>query len=316
MTDTVADADADVVVVIPAYRAARTLGAALASVAAQTVPPAEVVVVDDCSDDDTMDVARAWSTVLPLTAIRAERNAGPAAARRAAIAASASPLVAPLDSDDYWLPDHLESLVAVWQRSGGIVSGDGYRWRPGVGVARRTHRQILPIPDPGEQLARVIAANFVFIGCLFERADYDAVGGFRDGVSGAEDWDLWIRMIRRGAVVHATAAPTVMYRVSPSSLSLGSGIFDTYLRVLEYARQDADDPDELRVVERAAAAYEARRELAVAYATARSGDGRSARGIARRALRGSPRVRAEAAGVLLSPSAAVRATDALRRRYR
>ena len=44
----------------------------------------------------------------------------------------------------------------------------------------------------------ILRHNFVSIGALFPRVAYDEAGGFRDGVSGAEDWDLWIRMIRAG----------------------------------------------------------------------------------------------------------------------
>ncbi len=73
-------------VVIPAFNSARTLGAALASVAAQTLAPAIVVVGDDHSDDETQALARRWQALLPVEVARLERNSGPAAARRAAIA--------------------------------------------------------------------------------------------------------------------------------------------------------------------------------------------------------------------------------------
>src|SRR5205814_2076225 len=100
-----------VAVVIAAYRAAPFIDAALASVAGQTRMPEEVVVVDDGSDDGTFEIASTWSAVLPLTVIRLTTNSGPAAARAAAIANCRSPLIALLDADDVWLPNHLAAMV-------------------------------------------------------------------------------------------------------------------------------------------------------------------------------------------------------------
>lgn len=202
-----------IAVVIPAYNSTRTLGAALASVAAQTLSPTAVVVADDHSDDDTPALARRWQGLIPVEVVRLERNSGPAAARRAAIARIDTPLIALLDADDVWLPDHLASLAALQARSGGIVCADALRWHPGEGVRRVTQRDHFPIPAPDHQMVDILRHNFVSIGALFPRAAYEDTGGFRDGVSGAEDWDLWIRMIRAGLRVHGVAAPTLLYRV-------------------------------------------------------------------------------------------------------
>jgi glycosyltransferase involved in cell wall biosynthesis len=89
-------------VVIPAWNAARTLPETLASIAAQTRRPAEVIVVDDGSTDATGAIARAaGSRVLRID------HAGFAAAMNAGIAASHGSLIAFLDSDDLWTPDKL-----------------------------------------------------------------------------------------------------------------------------------------------------------------------------------------------------------------
>jgi glycosyltransferase involved in cell wall biosynthesis len=303
-----------IAVVIPAYNSARTLGAALASVAAQTLLPAAVVVGDDHSDDETPALASRWEDLLPVAVVTLERNAGPAAARRAAIAHTQAPLIALLDADDVWLPDHLETLAALHARDGGIVCTDAFRWHPGEGIRGETQRDHFPIPPPEQQLLGILRHNFVSIGALFPRAAYDEVGGFRDGVSGAEDWDLWIRMIRAGLRVHGAAAPTLLYRVESSGLSHRTDIFDTYARVLQRAVQEAGD-DRQRLAAREALNWmQSRRSLASAYAHAREHRPWKARGAALASLRGSPRIAAEAAGILVSPSMAVRMGDAVRRR--
>jgi GT2 family glycosyltransferase len=301
-------------VVIPAFNSAPTLGAALASVAAQTLPPAAVVVGDDHSDDETPALARRWQALLPLEVVRLERNSGPAAARRAAIARMETALIALLDADDVWLPDHLASLATLQARTGGIVCADALRWHPGEGVRGATQRDHFPIPTPEDQLLEILRHNFVSIGALFPRVAYDDAGGFRDGVSGAEDWDLWIRMIRAGLRVHGVAAPTLLYRVESSGLSHRTDIFETYSRVLERAVSEAGD-EQQRTVARAALGWmRRRRALATAYGHARANQPWKARRAALACLRGSPRFVLEAALILASPPLAVRVGDAARRR--
>jgi|HubBroStandDraft_6_1064221.scaffolds.fasta_scaffold00033_48 glycosyltransferase involved in cell wall biosynthesis len=303
-----------IAVVIPAYNSTRTLGAALASVAAQTLPPAAVVVGDDHSDDDTPALARRWQSLLPLEIVRLERNSGPAAARRAAIARIDTPLIALLDADDVWLPDHLGSLASLQTRCGGIACADALRWHPGEGVRGATQRDHFPIPAPDDQVLDILRHNFVSIGALFPRAAYDDAGGFRDGVSGAEDWDLWIRMIRAGVRVHGVAAPTLLYRVESTGLSHRTDIYDTYSRVLERAVQEAGNDQQREVAAATLSWMRHRRALAAAYVHARAGRPWKARGAALACLPGSPRFILEAALILASPSLAVRIGDAARRR--
>ncbi len=307
-------AASSIAVVIPAYNSAHTLDAALASIAAQTHAASAVVVGDDHSGDDTPELARRWQGLLPLEVVRLERNSGPAAARRAAIAAIDAPLIALLDADDVWLPDHLESAARLHERCGGIVCADVMRWRPGRGVHAATHRDHFPIPPADRQVLGILRHNFVSIGALFPRRAYDEAGGFRDGVSGAEDWDLWIRMIRNGLRVHGIPAPTVLYRVDSAGLSHRAVIFDTYVRVLERAVAEAGDDAQRAAALAGLSWMKGRRALAIAYAAARDGGGWRARMAAARCLTGPPRMALEATLLLASPSLAVRLGDAARRR--
>ena len=81
---------ADVTVIIPAWRAAATIARTLASIAAQTVAPRRVVVVDDGSDDSTFETARSQTSLLGAAGIELEvirqDNAGAGAARNRALA--------------------------------------------------------------------------------------------------------------------------------------------------------------------------------------------------------------------------------------
>jgi glycosyltransferase involved in cell wall biosynthesis len=107
---------APVSVVVPCYRCADTIGPAVASVAAQRLPPAEVLLVDDCSGDGTIErlheVARSypegWVKVFTLP-----RNGGPSGARNLGWAHARQPYIAFLDADDTWHPEKLSIQMEV-----------------------------------------------------------------------------------------------------------------------------------------------------------------------------------------------------------
>src|SRR5688572_19076100 len=89
---------APVSVVVPCYRCGGSIGRAVASVLAQSARPAELIVVDDASDDASPQAIAALGA--GVRAVRLARNQGPAAARNAGWAAATQPYLAFLDADD------------------------------------------------------------------------------------------------------------------------------------------------------------------------------------------------------------------------
>lgn len=103
----------NIAVIIPAFRAGWCIGDAVASALAQQ-ETAEVIVVDDASGDDTLEVAKqADDGSGRLKLIQQDQNQGPSAARNRAIAESMAPIIALLDSDDQFLPGRFTSLLAI-----------------------------------------------------------------------------------------------------------------------------------------------------------------------------------------------------------
>ena len=106
---------APVGVVIPAFNAAETIRRGLLSVAAQSLKPAQVVVVDDGSTDGTESIARACSSEMPgieLLVVRQD-NAGAGAARNRGVAEVSQPYIAFLDADDEWLSAKLKRSMDI-----------------------------------------------------------------------------------------------------------------------------------------------------------------------------------------------------------
>jgi glycosyltransferase involved in cell wall biosynthesis len=301
-----------VAVIVPAFDAEATLGSALASVAAQTRMPDEVIVVDDGSSDGTVTLAKSWDAHLPITVLTAEHNAGPSAARHAGIEAADSELIALLDADDVWFPDHLEAMLATHAATDdGLASADTLIWIPGRAVSSRPLSHGAPLPAPDDQLAWLLDDNRLSISSMFSRARYDAVGGFRPEFRGTEDWDLWIRMVRAGAVVARPDHPTVLYRLSPGAVSSDDGMVAARRAVLDAAAREgsAAERGALRTGmrhNRAAA------QLVRAYELAAQGRRISARFAGLRALRGIRPVAVRGAAMALAPRRVQARRDAVR----
>lgn len=111
-----ANTRAPVSVVVPCYRCADTIAASVASIDAQTLRPAEVILVDDCSGDGTLDALHRVAKQYPEGWIRvmaSPRNGGPSRARNIGWAQATQEYIAFLDADDSWAPAKLELQLAA-----------------------------------------------------------------------------------------------------------------------------------------------------------------------------------------------------------
>ncbi len=298
----------DVSVIIPAHRCGPELDTALASVAGQTVSPSEVVVTDDASGDGTPDVVRAWADRLPVQVVELTENGGPGRARREAVAKSTGSRIALLDADDVWLPDHLETLVRCHDEHGGLVTSDPLRWIPGRAVASRGVEASMPVPPADRQRAAILDHDFVFIGSLFTRAALEEAGGFRD-FRGPEDWDLWIRMIRNGVVVTRADHPTVLYRLSATSVSADHRMVAEERRVVLAALDESTNDADRSVLERTLRRVDAKGAMYRAHELARVGRSWAARRAALGGLRGPGRIPSRCIALAVAPRRATAARD-------
>ncbi len=104
----------NVAVIIPTYNRAHFLREAIESALSQRMPPTGVYVVDDASTDETPQLMETWYAGHPrVHYIRLPENSGPAYARMVGVKAAQTEWVAFLDSDDVWLPDHLEKAAQI-----------------------------------------------------------------------------------------------------------------------------------------------------------------------------------------------------------
>jgi GT2 family glycosyltransferase len=125
-----------VAVVVPAYNHAPFLAEAIESVLSQDPPPAELVVVDDGSEDDSFEVARAAleRTRGTRTRLVRQENAGAAVAINRGVSMSDAPFVAVLNDDDVYLPGRLAALYATLESTGRELAVSGVEFAGGPGA--------------------------------------------------------------------------------------------------------------------------------------------------------------------------------------
>lgn len=219
-------------VVVPAYNSEEFLDTALASVLGQIHKADQVIVVNDCSTDATLEVARKWDSRLPLTLIDKTVNEGLGAARRTAGEAATGDLIALLDSDDVWFPDHLSILSSLVKDERTIATPATLRWYPADKLGAAGSTDLFPIPAPKDQLLELLEFNYLFSGSLFNRETYLDAGGFSTRRKN-EDWELWIRMMLAGCEVVGAPRATVLYRQHSASLSSADGCLDDDIDMFE-----------------------------------------------------------------------------------
>ena len=227
-----AEAGADsVTVVITAYNAARFIDVALQGVHWQSYPVSEVVVVDDASVDDTPDIVSRWADRLPIKCVKNATNLGVGASRNVGLSQVTSGLVAMLDADDLWLPEHLETLINLVQPRT-VVSPRAMVWRSGNGLTFHKEYSLDP-PPRKEQFRRLCEVNYVFSGSLFPFSMIDEIGLYPPERV-AEDLIFWLKAISAGYEIVKPSAATVLYRRHVGSLSeINSQLFGSVREVVD-----------------------------------------------------------------------------------
>ena len=188
-------------VVVPVYEGAHLVGRALASIAAQTHPAIETIVVDDGSTDDSAGVVEAWPG--RATLVR-QANAGVAAARNAGVAVATGEYLAFLDQDDVWLPEKLRRQVDR-------LSSDGethvvlVRQRPVIEDGVEPLATLRPDSVYGD-LGGVIPTTL-----MVRRETFGRVGPFAEDFTGRDDLD-WLLRARAAGLGIAVIDEVLMER--------------------------------------------------------------------------------------------------------
>ena len=203
--------------IICAYNSEAFLTDAIKSVFRQTLQPAEIVVIDDGSTDNTAGIAQSYANS-GLRYVK-QNNEGEGAARNRGIRETQSEWIAFLDADDIWLDDKLQRQFDFVQTHPevGMVGGDKLWWD----VKENTHSLIKYGRVPSDRLYKELIISNV-VGdpsiMLIRRVLFERAGLFRTDLRIGVDWEMWLR-IAKHTTIGFIESPLITYRWHSSNVS-------------------------------------------------------------------------------------------------
>jgi len=183
-----------VTVIMPAYNAAPFIEEAIASVMTQTVTDWELIIIDDCSKDDTFSVAQCSIGCEPrIRLLRNERNLGVSKTRNRGLDMSTGRYIAFLDSDDVWHPEKLEKQLTKLQETGAGICYCSYGI---IDIYGETIKADYIVPETAEY-ADILKENYIQCSAMLIRENI--VKKFRFNTEFFhEDYILGLDMLRSG----------------------------------------------------------------------------------------------------------------------
>jgi glycosyltransferase involved in cell wall biosynthesis len=224
-------------VVIPTYNRDAVVTRAIDSVLTQTYDDFEVVVVDDCSTDDTRAVVEEYDDAR-IRYIRHDENQGACAARNTGIEHSDGRYVAFLDSDDEWDETKLAKQVKCMERapeSVGVVY-IGYR------VKRSDDVELGQVPSKRGDIHRdQLAKDWVSptSAVLVDRECFESVGTFDTDLAARQDYDMWLRLSRHYEFDYVKEALVTLHADGDDRITADiQSRMDAHQTILERVRAD------------------------------------------------------------------------------
>jgi dTDP-4-amino-4,6-dideoxygalactose transaminase/glycosyltransferase involved in cell wall biosynthesis len=215
-----------VTVIVPCYNHARFVVECLESVRQQTYRNIQLIIMDDCSKDNSVAVIRDWIRAHDIQClfIAHERNAGLCKTLNEALSHAEGKYIAGIAADDVWLPDKLAHQVAEMERlpkTIGVLYSDAYLIdADGNLLPQRFIESIRTFerPPEGNVFRELIQKNWIPVhGTLIRRSCYEQVGLYDESLS-YEDLDMWLRIARCYQFAYSSRI-LAKYRVLPTSMS-------------------------------------------------------------------------------------------------
>ena len=227
-------------VVMPCFNAEATIAASIECVLSQTFTDLELIVVDDGSSDGSAALVQTISARDGRVTLLSQENAGPSVARNRGAEAGSGALVAFLDADDLWLPEHIERHVAAMAADAGV--GVSFSPCEVIDVNGRPTGERTRVWARDVALTDVLAGNptSTCSSLVVRRQVFADAGLMRSDMAYAEDQEWLFRVVASQWRVRGIAQRTVRYRTTPGGLSANTQkMLEGWIAFLEHARRSA-----------------------------------------------------------------------------
>ncbi len=248
-------------VIIACYNGEKVIRKAIDSALAQTTTDIEIVVIDDGSSDNSIDVVQSYGGDARVRLLQHAQNGGISAARNTGIRAAKGAYICFLDQDDLWYPDRVASALAVFDRDDGgrigLVYGNEETRVLETGALARGR---LPAPpgvnalDRNGFLCALIQCNFVpTAAAMIRRECFEKLGPLDESIkSGIDDFEMFLRVARHYDMRHVDTVQAIRHVHAGNFTKLARMIPEAMMVLDKIA---ADEPAVARVANRARSHY-------------------------------------------------------------
>lgn len=203
-------------IIMPNYNCEKFIDETISSVLAQTYTDWELLIVDDCSTDKSVEIIKNYcGKDERIKLFINDKNSGAAAARNRALREATGKWIAFLDSDDLWLPTKLEKQLAFMESNGYKFSYTAYRQ-----VDEQTQSLNRVVIGPGK-ISRRKMFNYCYVGCLTVMYDCSEIGIIQipaEIANGENDYAIWLKVVKKYPCMYMDEI-LALYRVRKNSLS-------------------------------------------------------------------------------------------------
>lgn len=201
-------------IVTPSYNSANYIGETIEAIQAQTYKTWELLITDDCSSDDTLDVIQEYADKDPrIKVFSLCTNSGAGAARNNSIKKAQGRYIAFCDSDDIWLPDKLEKQIALMNEKGAVCCYGAYYECNEDGLRIR----ILHVRS---SLTFIQEKHANQIGMLTGIYDMTLIGKqYMPLIRKRQDWAMWLEVMKLCRIAVGITEPVAEYRIRDNSIS-------------------------------------------------------------------------------------------------
>ena len=201
-------------VIVPAYNAEETIGETIRSVLNQTLTDFELIVVNDGSQDNTLEVISRFDD--PRLKVFSYPNAGVSATRNRGVTHAVGTYVSFIDADDLWTADKLEAQLQALQKE--PEAAVAYSWTDMIDKEGRLMGHGDRVTYSGSVHTELLVRFFISSAsnALICRKAVIESGGFDEALAGAADWDFFLRLARRFSFV-AVPKVGILYRIANSN---------------------------------------------------------------------------------------------------
>lgn len=179
-------------IVMPSYNTASYIVESIQSVFAQTYQNWELIIVDDCSTDDTDKVVQPYLSDSRIKYFKNEKNSGAAVSRNRALQEAKGKWIAFLDSDDLWLPEKLEKQITFMEENGYHFSYTNYEE-----INMAGERTGVKVTGP-KKITKTGMFNYCWPGCLTVMYDAETVGLIQIAdIKKNNDYAMWLKVCKK-----------------------------------------------------------------------------------------------------------------------